>query len=119
MADRKDTPMERLKARSEAAKQRLQDREQEPRQLFLPGMDEFMRAMPNPVADSSLFAPVARGVKKMHAGAVLASRAGPVISLTAMPPGTAQVPLERLLIERATSTNTAAAGGNASLMTMA
>lgn len=74
MADRKDTPMERLKARSEAAKQRLQDREQEPRQLFLPGMDEFMRAMPNPVADSSLFAPVARGVKKMHAGAVLASR---------------------------------------------
>ena len=74
MADRKDTPMERLKARSEAAKQRLQDRDQEPRQQFLPGMDEFMRAMPNPVADSSLFAPVARGVKKMHAGAVLASR---------------------------------------------
>ncbi len=30
------------------------------RQMFLPGMDEFMRAMPDPVADSSLFAPVAR-----------------------------------------------------------
>lgn len=47
---------------------------EEPVRLFLPGMDEFMRALPNPVADSSLFAPVARGVKKMHAGAVLASR---------------------------------------------
>lgn len=47
---------------------------EEPVHLFLPGMDEFMRALPNPVADSSLFAPVARGAKKMHAGAVLASR---------------------------------------------
>jgi hypothetical protein len=45
-----------------------------PRQMFLPGMDELMRALPNPVADSSLFAPVARGVKRMHAGSVLASR---------------------------------------------
>lgn len=44
------------------------------RELFLPGMDEFMRALPNPVADSSLFAPVARGTKNMHAGVVLASR---------------------------------------------
>jgi hypothetical protein len=37
-------------------------------------MDEFVRSLPNPVADSSLFAPVARGAKKMHAGALLASR---------------------------------------------
>lgn len=43
-------------------------------QMFLPGMDEFMRAMPNTMADSSLFAPVARGAKKMHAGSLLASR---------------------------------------------
>lgn len=45
-----------------------------PRQLFLPGLDEFVRSLPNSVADSSLFAPVARGAKKMHAGVLLASR---------------------------------------------
>ncbi len=47
----------------------------------------------------------------------LAARAGPIVGLTALPPG-ADVPLERLLIERAVSINTAAAGGNASLMTL-
>lgn len=31
--------------------------------------------MPNPVARSSLFAPIARGKKKMRGGTVLASRA--------------------------------------------
>lgn len=45
-----------------------------PEQLFLPGMEDFMRAMPNQVADSSLFAPVARGARKMHTGTMLASR---------------------------------------------
>ena len=45
-----------------------------PAQMFLPGLDEFVRSLPNPVADSSLFAPMARGAKKMHAGALLASR---------------------------------------------
>lgn len=59
---------------AEATAQAEQKAAETPRQLFLPGMDEFMRALPNPVADSSLFAPVARGAKKMHAGAVLASR---------------------------------------------
>ena len=29
--------------------------------LFLPGLDEFMRTMPNHIARSSLFAPVAPG----------------------------------------------------------
>jgi hypothetical protein len=43
------------------------------KQLFLPGMDEFMRAMPNHIARSSLFAPVARGRKKMHDETVLVS----------------------------------------------
>ena len=49
----------------------------------------------------------------------LVDRPGPLVGLTALPPGAADIPLERLLIERAVSTNTAAAGGNASLMTMA
>ena len=43
-------------------------------QLFLPGMDEVMRAMPNHIARSSLFAPVARGRRKLHADLVLVSR---------------------------------------------
>lgn len=45
-----------------------------PRQLFLPGLEEFMRAMPNHIARSSLFAPVAMGRKKMHKDAVLVTR---------------------------------------------
>ncbi|MGM3274336.1 plasmid-related transcriptional repressor protein [Ralstonia sp. 24A2] len=52
---------------------------QEPRQLFLPGMAELMRAMPNHIARSSLFAPVARGRKLIHKDAVLVSRADAVI----------------------------------------
>jgi len=46
-----------------------------PVQMFLPGMDEAMRAMPNHISRSSLFAPVARGRKKAHAGTALVSRA--------------------------------------------
>ncbi|MDD0840655.1 trifunctional transcriptional regulator/proline dehydrogenase/L-glutamate gamma-semialdehyde dehydrogenase [Curvibacter sp. HBC61] len=48
----------------------------------------------------------------------LAQRPGPIVGVTALRPGDANVPLERLLIERALSVNTAAAGGNASLMTI-
>lgn len=47
--------------------------------MFLPGMDEFMRAMPSHIARSSLFAPVARGRKKMHKDTVLVSRGDAVI----------------------------------------
>ena len=50
-----------------------------PQQLFLPGFDDFMRAMPNHIARSSLFAPVARGRKKIHKNAILVSRADAVI----------------------------------------
>ena len=42
-----------------------------------------------------------------------------LVGLTALPPGSTELPLERLVIERAVSINTTAAGGNASLMTMA
>ena len=48
----------------------------------------------------------------------LAQRPGPIVGVTALPPGAVDIPLERLLIERALSVNTAAAGGNASLMTI-
>jgi len=51
--------------------------------------------------------------------AKLAAREGMIVSVTAMEPGDHAIALERLVIERAVSTNTAAAGGNASLMTMA
>ncbi|MBL8324640.1 MAG: trifunctional transcriptional regulator/proline dehydrogenase/L-glutamate gamma-semialdehyde dehydrogenase [Rubrivivax sp.] len=50
--------------------------------------------------------------------AALARRRGPIIGLTGLPPGEGRVPLERLVTERALSINTAAAGGNASLMTI-
>lgn len=46
----------------------------------------------------------------------LAAQHGAIATLTALPPGDAQVPLQRLINERSISTNTAAAGGNASLM---
>ena len=48
----------------------------------------------------------------------LAQRPGPIIGVTSLAPGATNVPLERLLIERSLSINTAAAGGNASLMTI-
>ncbi len=48
----------------------------------------------------------------------LAAQAGPIIGLTVLPPGGTPVPLARLVTERSISTNTAAAGGNASLMTL-
>lgn len=63
-----------VKARADVALEAVQAR-----QLFLPGIDEFMRAMPNHIARSSLFAPVARGRKRIHKNTVLVSRADAVI----------------------------------------
>lgn len=63
-----------VKARADVALEAVQAR-----QLFLPGLDEFMRAMPNHIARSSLFAPVARGRKRIHKDTVLVSRADAVI----------------------------------------
>ncbi len=54
-----------------------------------------------------------------HTQSVLAVRPGPLVALTGLVPGDGHVPVERLVIERALSINTAAAGGNASLMTLA
>ena len=48
----------------------------------------------------------------------LAQRPGPVVSVERLEPGETAIPIERLLVERCVSINTAAAGGNATLMTM-
>jgi RHH-type proline utilization regulon transcriptional repressor/proline dehydrogenase/delta 1-pyrroline-5-carboxylate dehydrogenase len=55
----------------------------------------------------------------MHWQAQLAQRPGAIVTLTALRPGDVAVPLARLVSESSISTNTAAAGGNASLMTLA
>jgi TrfA protein len=78
MADEKDTkrdPLAWVKQKAaEVAAQAEQKAAETPRQMFLPGMDAFMRAMPNHIARSSLFAPVARGRRKLHDGSILPSR---------------------------------------------
>lgn len=56
----------------------------EPQQLFLPGFEEWMKAMPNHLARSSLFAPVARGKKAFHIETRLISRSDAVITYTGM-----------------------------------
>jgi RHH-type proline utilization regulon transcriptional repressor/proline dehydrogenase/delta 1-pyrroline-5-carboxylate dehydrogenase len=50
--------------------------------------------------------------------ATLAARSGPIIGLIGLREGDGAVPLERLVVERSLSVNTAAAGGNASLMSI-
>src|SRR5260363_95343 len=50
---------------------RIQQRAAKAQQMFLPGLEEFMRAMPKPGARSSLFAPVAKGRKKIHDGEIV------------------------------------------------
>ena len=48
----------------------------------------------------------------------LAARPGPIVTLQGLRPGERNIVLERLVVERSLSVNTAAAGGNASLMTI-
>ena len=55
----------------------------------------------------------------LHWQTQLAQGLGAIVTLTALHPGDTAVPLARLVNERSISTNTAAAGGNASLMTLA
>lgn len=50
--------------------------------LFLPGLDDWLRAMPNSIARSSLFAPIARGKPIHHEQVVLVSRSDAVITYT-------------------------------------
>ena len=55
----------------------------------------------------------------MRVNQKVAARPGPIVGVNSLGAGQADVPLERLIVERALSVNTAAAGGNASLMTIA
>jgi len=48
----------------------------------------------------------------------VAERPGPIVAVEGSRPGETALPLERLVVERALSVNTAAAGGNATLMTL-
>ena len=48
----------------------------------------------------------------------IATRQGPIVGITHLSSGNYEIPVERFVIERAISINTAAAGGNASLMTI-
>jgi RHH-type proline utilization regulon transcriptional repressor/proline dehydrogenase/delta 1-pyrroline-5-carboxylate dehydrogenase len=48
----------------------------------------------------------------------IAARDGPIVSIDGFAPGEPPFAIERLLVERVVSVNTAAAGGNASLMTV-
>ena len=54
----------------------------------------------------------------LAAARALARHPGPVVSLRRFDAATGEAPLEALVVEQSTSTNTAAAGGNASLMTI-
>ncbi|MBC7601173.1 MAG: trifunctional transcriptional regulator/proline dehydrogenase/L-glutamate gamma-semialdehyde dehydrogenase [Ramlibacter sp.] len=66
--------------------------------------------------DAVLFHGEAEELKQVREA--IAARSGPIVSVERMSPGEVDVPLERLVIERAVSINTAAAGGNASLMSI-
>lgn len=73
-----------LAARVVEAQTRNDERSEspEPQQMFLPGLNPELRAMPNHVARSSLFAPVARGRKMYHDQAILVSRVDATITYT-------------------------------------
>jgi RHH-type proline utilization regulon transcriptional repressor/proline dehydrogenase/delta 1-pyrroline-5-carboxylate dehydrogenase len=58
------------------------------------------------------------GEERMKVLAHVASRDGPIVNVHGFAPGEGADAVERLLIERVVSVNTAAAGGNATLMTV-
>ena len=75
--------LEWIKRKGAEAQARAEKRLAEtPRQMFLPGMEEVMRAMPNQVAGSSLFAPIARGRRKFLQETALITRGNAVMSYT-------------------------------------
>lgn len=76
-----------IKARAEKSKngevvENAEPAKKEKVELFVPGMTESMRAMPNHISRSSLFAPVAPGRKKMHDGTILVSRSDATIKFS-------------------------------------
>lgn len=71
----KNSAFERMQQRAAEAQQnavqKAEDEASTPQQVFLPGMNELMRAIPNHLSRAPLFAPVAAGRKKIHDGTVL------------------------------------------------
>ena len=79
--------------------------------------EALLQKLPTKIAlDSVLLPGAADEVERIQHQ--LARRDGPVVCVERMQTRDADVPLERLMIERALSVNTAAAGGNASLMSI-
>lgn len=67
--------IEKLKTRASAGVAKAEETVAKSKpKMFLQGVGEHMRAMPNHLARSSLFAPVARGRRKMHDAVLLHSR---------------------------------------------
>ena len=56
--------------------------ESPPPKIFLPGLTEFKRAVPNHIARSSLFSPIARRPRKFHHETLLVTRADVVMRYT-------------------------------------
>lgn len=71
---------------AEDARQRMADKAEveasTPQNIFLPGLDALMRAMPNHIARSSLFAPVCKGRKAVLTDSVLVSRSDAIITFS-------------------------------------
>lgn len=82
--DQWEDAFSRIRQRAAEANARMEKKRESPppQKLFLPGMDEFMRAMPNHVARSSLFSPIARGRRKFHNETALVTRADAVMRYT-------------------------------------
>lgn len=70
------------RAAEAASRKELKCKSPPPQKLFLPGLAEFMRAMPNHVARSSLFAPIARGRRKFHHETPLVTRSDAIMRYT-------------------------------------
>ncbi|AST33694.2 trifunctional transcriptional regulator/proline dehydrogenase/L-glutamate gamma-semialdehyde dehydrogenase [Ralstonia solanacearum] len=95
-----------------------------------PAIAEVLRALPSAVQsrvrvvasqEDAAFDAVLHHGDSDHLRALcegLARRTGPIVGVQGLPHGGQGLALERLLIERSLSVNTAAAGGNASLMTI-
>ncbi|MEX3843173.1 plasmid replication initiator TrfA [Paraburkholderia sp. BR10882] len=72
-----------LRLQSESSSRAMERCEkEEPQDLVLPGIDDFMRAMSNHIARSSLFAPIAKGPRKFHVDTPLVTRRDAVMSYT-------------------------------------
>ena len=86
-----------------------------------PAVQERIRLVPDWSANEERFEAVLHHGDSDQLRAVchqVAQRPGPIVGVIGLGQGDTAIPLERLLVERALCVNTAAAGGNASLMSI-